>query len=214
MILAVEFGAVVRHLRREAPLARACAETNVALSTEQANAFLLGCGMVEQGWAIAQDGQADEGITLIVRGMDVCRASGAVLEFPHCWASLADACRGAGRIDEGLQAVAEGLKQARETSARFNEAELYRLKGELLLAGGGPRAEDAEGCFRQAIEIARRQSARSLELRAATSLSHLLQRQGKREDARRLVAEVYAWFTEGFDTADLKDARALLDALA
>jgi len=137
-----------------------------------------------------------------------------VLEFPHCWAALADSYRGAGRIDEGLQAVAEGLKQARETSARFIEAELYRLKGELLLAGDGRGAVDAEDCFRQAVEIARRQNAKSLELRAATSLSRLLQRQGKREEARRLLAEVYAWFTEGFDTADLKDALALLDALA
>ncbi|HEV2055674.1 MAG TPA: adenylate/guanylate cyclase domain-containing protein [Methylomirabilota bacterium] len=214
MILAVEFGAVVRHLRREAPLAKACAETDIALSTEQGNAFFLGCGMVEQGWAIAQEGQVDEGLALIVRGMDVCRSSGAVLELPHCWASLAEAYRGAGRIEEALQAVAEGLTHARETSARFNEAELYRLKGELLLAGAGPGAEDAERCFRQAVEIARHQSAKSLELRAATSLSRLLQRQGKREDARRLLAEVYAWFTEGFDTADLKDARALLDALA
>ena len=214
LILAVEFGAVVRHLRREAPLAKASAETDIALSTEQANAFFLGCGMVEQGWAIAHEGQAGEGVALIVRGMDECRSSGAVLEFPHCWAALADAYRGAGRIDEGLQAVAEGLKQARETSARFIEAELYRLKGELLLAGDGRGAVDAEDCFRQAVEIARRQNAKSLELRAATSLSRLLQRQGKREEARRLLAEVYAWFTEGFDTADLKDARALLDALA
>jgi class 3 adenylate cyclase/predicted ATPase len=214
MIVAVEFSAVVRHLRREAPLAKARAETDIALSTEQANAFFLGCGMVEQGWAIAREGQADEGVTLIVRGMDVCRTSGAVLEFPHCWASLADAYRGAGRIDEGLQAVAEGLTQAQETSARFNEAELHRLKGELLLAGAVSGAEDAERCFRQAIEIARRQSAKSLELRATTSLSRLLQQQGKREEGRRLLAEVYAWFTEGFDTADLKDARALLDALA
>jgi predicted ATPase len=214
MILAEEFSAVVRHLRREAPLAKARAETNIALSTEQANAFFLGCGMVEQGWASAQEGHADEGVKLILRGMDVCRTSGAVLEFPHCWGSLADVYCGAGRIDEGLQAVAEGLKQARETSASFNEAELYRLKGELLLAGAGPRGEDAEHCFRQAIEIAQRQNAKSLELRAAMSLSRLLQRQGKREDARRLLAAVYAWFTEGFDTADLKDARALLDALA
>jgi predicted ATPase len=214
MILAVQFGTAVRHLRREAPLAKAGAETEIALSTEQTNAFFLGCGMVEQGWAMAQEGQADEGVTRIVRGMDVCRSSGAVLEFPHCWASLAEAYRGAGRIDEALQAVAEGLKQAHETSARFNEAELYRLKGELLLAGTDPGIDDAERCFRQALEIARRQSAKSLELRAATSLGRLLRRQGKREDARRLLEEVYAWFTEGFDTADLKDARALLDELA
>jgi class 3 adenylate cyclase/predicted ATPase len=214
MILAVEFGAVVRHLRREAPLAKAGAETDIALSSEQANAFFLGCGMVEKGWAIAQEGQVDEGLALIVHGMDVCRSSGAVLELPHCWASLADAYRGAGRIEEAVEAVDEGLTHARETSARFNEAELHRLKGELLLAGAGPGAEHAERCFRQALKIARRQSAKSLELRAAMSLSRLLQRQGKREDGRRLLAEVYAWFTEGFETPDLKDARALLDALA
>ena len=213
-ILAVEFGATVHQLRGEAPLAKAYAETVIALSTEQANVFLLGCGMVEQGWAIGQEGQVDEGLALILRGMDVCRSSGSVLEFPHPWASLAETYREDGRIDKALQAVAEGLKQAQVTSARFNEAELYRLKGELLLAAAGSGAEEAERCFRQAVEIARRQSAKSLELRAATSLSRLLQRQGKREDARGLLAEVYAWFTGGFDTADLKDARALLDALA
>ena len=214
MIMAVEFGAVVHHLRREASLAKAGAESDITMSTEQANAFLLGHGMVEQGWAIGQEGQADEGLALIVRGMDVCRSSGSVLEFPHPWASLAETYHKAGRIDDALQAVAEGLKQAQATLARFNEAELYRLKGELLLAGADPGWQEAERCFRQALEIARRQSAKSLELRAATSLSRLLQRQGKREEARRLLTEVYAWFTEGFDTADLKDARALLDALS
>jgi class 3 adenylate cyclase/predicted ATPase len=213
LILGVEFSALVRHLRRETALAKARAETDVRLCTEQASAFFLGCGMVEQGWAMAQEGQGDEGIALILRGMDVCRNAGSTLEFPHCWASLADAYRAAGRVEEALGAVGEGLKQARETSARFNEAELYRLKGEVLLARVTPDAEEAERCLRQAIDIARRQSAKSLELRATTSLSRLLWRRGAREDARRLLGEVYAWFTEGFDTADLKDARALLDAL-
>jgi tetratricopeptide (TPR) repeat protein len=214
MILAVWFGTLVRHLRREGALARPLAETEIALSTEQANVYLLGSGLVEHGWAVAHEGQTDEGAALIIRGMDVCRDSGGVLELPHSWASLADTYRGVGRIDEALHAVAEGLTQAHATSARFNEAELYRLKGELLLARDGPDTDDAERCFREAIDIARRQRAKSLELRAATSLSRLLRRQGNREDARRLLADVYGWFTEGFDTADLKDARALLDALA
>ena len=212
--LAVEFGAVVHHLRGEIALAKACAETNVGLSTEQANVFLLGCGMVEEGWARAHEGRHDEGLARIAQGMDVCRSSGAILEFPHCWAALADAYRVAGRIDQGLEAVAEGLTQAQQTEARFNEAELYRLRGELLLLGATPRPVEAEGCFRQALEISRRQSARSLELRSATSLGRLLHRQGKHEDARHQLTGVYAWFTEGFDTADLKDARALLEALA
>jgi len=210
-IFAVEFSALVRHLRGEPALAAERANASVALSTEQANAFFLGCGMVEQGWAMAQDGRADDGIALIVRGMDTCRGAGSTLEFPHCWASLADAYRAAGRVEEALAAVTEGLAQARRTSARFNEAELCRLKGELLLMRAATR--DAEGCFREALEIARRQSARSVELRAATSLGRLLQRDGKPEDARRLLAETYAWFTEGFDTADLRRARALLEEL-
>jgi class 3 adenylate cyclase/predicted ATPase len=214
MIIAVQFAALVRHLRREAALAKTQAETDIELSTEQAHAFFLGCGLVEQGWAMAQDGQADEGIGLILRGMDVCRSAGSTLEFPHCWASLADAYRAAGRFEEAIAAIAEGLKQAHETSARFNEAELYRLKGEILLSIDTTAAEDAERCFRHAIEIARRQSAKSPELRATMSLSRLLSGQGKREDARRQLAEVYAWFTEGFDTADLRDARILLEELS
>jgi class 3 adenylate cyclase/tetratricopeptide (TPR) repeat protein len=212
--LAVQFGTVVHHLRREVSQAKVCAETNVGLSTEQANVFLLGCGMVEEGWATVHEGRHDAGLARILHGMDVCRGSGAVLEFPHCWAALADAYRVAGRIDEALHAVTDGLTQARETSARFNEAELHRLQGELLQMGASPKLDDAERCFREALEIARRQSAKSLELRIATSLGRLLERQGKREDARRLLSEAYSWFTEGFDTADLKDARALLDSWA
>ena len=113
----------------------------------------------------------------------------------------------AGRCPKALQS------SARDVGPRFKRSRLYRLKGELFLAGAD-LGQRSGRCFRQAIEIARRQSAKSLELRAATSLSRLLQRQGKREDARRLLADVYAWFTEGFDTADLKDARAVLDTLA
>jgi class 3 adenylate cyclase/predicted ATPase len=213
MILADWFGALVRHLRREGPQARALAETAIALSTEQASVNFLGNALVEHGWAIAQEGRTAEGATGILRGIDMCRNAGAVLEQPHGWASLAEAYRGAGLIDQAMEAVAEGLKQAQATSARFNEAELHRLKGELLLAGAEPGLGEAERCFRQALEIARRQSAKSLELRAVTSLSRLLHREGKREEARRLLAEVYGWFTEGFDTADLKDARTLLDTL-
>lgn len=213
--LALLFSATIHHLRGEVLLTKADAETVVALSTEQANVFMLGCAMVEQGWAIAHEGRADEGAAYIERGMDECRTSGAVLEFPHPWTCLAEAYRCAGRISEALQAVTEGLKQTEETSASFKEAELHRLKGELLLVSAASgEDEHAERCFREAIEIARRQSAKSVELRAATSLGRLLQQQGKREDARRLLVEVYAWFTEGFDTADLKKARALLDELA
>jgi predicted ATPase len=210
----MQFAAVIHHLRREIPEVRAVAATNIGLSTEQANVFMLGCSMVEEGWAMAHEGQHAPGLARISQGMDVCRGSDAILEFPHCWAAFADAYRVAGRIDEALQAVAHGLAQARETAARFNEAELLRLHGDLLLLSASPKPDDAERCFRQAAEITRRQGARSLELRAATSLGRLLQQQGKRNEARRHVAEIYSWFTEGFDTADLKDTRTLLESLA
>jgi class 3 adenylate cyclase/predicted ATPase len=214
LTFAIQFGAVIHHLRREVPQAKRAAESNVSLSTEQANVFILGCSMVEEGWAIAHEGDHAGGVTRIIEGMDVCRSSGATLEFPHCWAALADACRAGGRIEEGLDAVSAGLAQARETAALFNEAELLRLRGELLLLRPDPPLGDAEECFRQALEIAQRQSAKSLELRAATSLGRLLLRQGKRVDAHQQMSAVYGWFTEGFATDDLKDARDLLRALA
>ena len=210
--LAMQFATVVHHLRGEVAEAKVCAGTNVSLSTEGANVFLLGCGMVEEGWATVHEGRHDAGLARIIQGMDMCRGSGAVLEFPHCWAALADAYRVAGRIDEALQAVSGGLAQARETSARFNEAELQRLRGELLLRGSSPNPHEAERSFREALEIAQGQRAKSLELRAATSLARLLDQQGGRDHGRRLLAETYSWFTEGFGTADLKEARALLDA--
>ena len=210
--LAMQFATVVHHLRGEVAQAKVCAETNVGLSTEGANVFLLGCGMVEEGWVTVLEGRHDEGLARIVQGMDVCRGSGAVLEFPHCWAALADAYRVAGRIEDALHAVRDGLAQASETSARFNEAELHRLRGELLLLCSSPKPDEAERCFREALKIAQSQRAKSLELRAATSLGRLLDQQGKRDDGRRLLAEAYSWFTEGFDTADLKEARALLDS--
>jgi tetratricopeptide (TPR) repeat protein len=152
-------------------------------------------------------------VARIIEGMEVCRGSGATLEFPHCWAALADACRAGGRIDEGLEAVSAGLAQARDTAALFNEAELLRLQGELLLLRPDPPLGDVERCFRQALEIAQRQTAKSLELRAAISLGRLLMRKGKRAEAYQQVSAVYGWFTEGFDTDDLKDARNLLTTL-
>jgi tetratricopeptide (TPR) repeat protein len=110
MILAVWFGALVHHLRREGPRARVLAETAIALSTEQAAVNFLGNGLVEHGWAIAQEGRPDEGATIIIRGLDVCRSAGAVLEQPHGWASLAETYRGAGLIDRALEATAEGWR--------------------------------------------------------------------------------------------------------
>jgi predicted ATPase len=125
-----------------------------------------------------------------------------------------EACLAAGRIEEGLSAVAEASAEVEETEARFHEAEIRRLEGELLLARKEPDEKGAEASFRKAIEVARGQQAKSWELRAATSLAGLLTRQGKREEAHELLAPTYGWFTEGFDTADLIAAKALLEQLA
>jgi predicted ATPase len=119
-----------------------------------------------------------------------------------------------GRLDDGLSALTEALAVADEREARVFEAETHRLKGELLLKQDDSNAAEAQNCFARAIEIARRQSAKSWELRATMSLARLLAKQGRRDEARTMLAEIYNWFTEGFDTADLKDAKALLDELS
>jgi predicted ATPase len=119
-----------------------------------------------------------------------------------------------GRLDDGLSALTEALAAADENEIRFYEAETHRLKGELLLKQEDSNAAEAQSCFQRAIEIARKQSARSLELRATLSFVRLLAKQGRRDEARAMLAEIYGWFTEGFDTADLKDAKALLDELS
>jgi predicted ATPase len=127
---------------------------------------------------------------------------------------LAEACLAAGRIEDGLSAVREGLAEADETPIPFDQAELNRLKGKLLLASEEPDEKGAEASFRQAIAIARGQQAKSWELRAAASLARLLADRGRCKEARALLAPVYGWFTEGFDTADLKEAATLISELA
>ena len=139
---------------------------------------------------------------------------GAELIRPYYLALLAEACAKGGQAEEGLSVLAEALATVHKTGERFYEAELYRLKGELLLAQSTHQTTEAETCFHQALDIARHQQAKSLELRAAMSLSRLWQRQGKRAAARQLLAEIYGWFTEGFDTADLQEAKVLLEALS
>ena len=159
----------------------------------------------------------------IRQGLADYRATGAELFRPYYLALLAEAYGKGGQAAEGLTVLAEALATVEKTGERFHEAELYRLKGELLLAQEGYRLqavgyrekiEEAEECFWKAIEIARRQQAKSLELRAVTSLARLWQQQGKKHEARQLLAEIYDWFTEGFDTKDLQETKTLLEELA
>ena len=146
------------------------------------------------------------------RGISACRASGGTPRAGDL-CLLASGLGKVGRPQEGLEVVEEGLASVAKTGEQIASPSLHHVKGELLLAQNPSDAAEAELCFRTAIEIARRQSARMAELRATTSLARLLAKQGRRDEARTMLAEIYGWFTEGFDTADLKDAKALLDEL-
>ena len=154
------------------------------------------------------------------QGLAACRALGVELFRPLYLASLAEVYGKVGQVEEGLALLAEALATVGRTGERVSEAELYRLKGELTLAQSGVQSlesgvqEEAKECFQKAIEIARHQQAKSLELRAVMSLSRLWQSQGKKDEARQLLAEIYNWFTEGFDTKDLQEAKALLEELS
>src|SRR5262249_5370147 len=154
-----------------------------------------------------------EGIALMLEGLGGYRATGAELERSVWIALLAEAYGLAGRPREGLSALEEGLADVEKTSIRCHQPELLRLRGELLLRLGPSRQEDAVACFQLALDTARQHDARSLELRAAISLGRLWAQQGKREEACRVVTDVYGWFTEGFDTGDLRAARTLLAQL-
>jgi class 3 adenylate cyclase/predicted ATPase len=206
------------HARRgQGEAALKFADEAVRLATERGFQFLA-YGICFRGAALIVCGQAEEGVKQLREGLASMRAFGAQLVQTRFCAALAEGCVALGRVEDGFAAVTEALGAAEGTGERSSEAELYRLKGVLMLGhvGTGPSAkveEEAEKCFRQAIEIARRQEAKSLELRATMSLSRLLAKQSRRDEARAMLAQIYGWFREGFDTADLKDAKALLDEL-
>ena len=162
---------------------------------------------------MAEQGRNKDGIAQIREGLAGIRARGSQLNRPYFLCLLAEACTKSGRIDDGLGALMEALAAVDEHENRQYEDEIHRLKGELLLKQNNSNVEEAQSCFERAIEIAHKQNAKSLELRATMSLARLLDKQGRRDEARTMLAEIYNWFTEGFDTADLKDAKALLEEL-
>jgi predicted ATPase len=203
-------------LRREAPAALEWAEAGLTFAREQGLPHLVAESTIIRGWALGMQGQSAAGMALISQGLEAYRATGAEMGRPWFLSILAQTCGNAERAEEGLTLLTAGLELAAKTGERWWEAELYRLQGELLrrATGNGQRADTTpEACFLQALAVARRQQAKTLELRAATSLARLWQSQGKRKDTYALLAPVYEWFTEGFDTADLKDANALLEDL-
>jgi predicted ATPase len=199
-------------------LAQERAEAVITIATEHEFPHWVQYGQMVRGYTLAHQGQAEEGIVEIHRGLAGQRAAGTEAGRAFFTLFLAEAYEKAGQPKEGLSILAEALAFADRTEERFYEAELYRLKGELTLQkspGSGVRSPEsgAEECFLKAIDIARKQQAKSWELRATTSLARLWQQQGKHHAARNILSEIYNWFTEGFDTADLREAKALLEEL-
>jgi predicted ATPase len=206
--------AFVLQMRRDVSAVHEHAEAAVALSTEQGFPLWLAGGTILRGWALALQGQGEEGMAQVRQGIAAWRATGAVLHIPYFCTLLADVSAHLGHPDDGLQALAEAYTLVEQYEERFWEAEVCRLRGVLLLRQPGIPPVEAETWLQRALDIARRQEANSLELRAAMSLARLWQQQGKRTEAHELLAPVYGWFTEGFDTADLQDAKALREELA
>jgi DNA-binding winged helix-turn-helix (wHTH) protein/predicted ATPase len=204
--------AVLHHMRREGDATWEQANASLVLSTEHGFPYLMAVGTILQGWGLARVGQAAEGIARMREGLAALRETEAEVFRPYLLALLAESCAHGGQIEAGLSALGEALIAANRQAERFYEAELHRLQGELLLQSAGQT--DAEVCFHRALDIAGRQGATALELRAAVSLSRLWLQQDKRHQARQLLIDIYSCFTEGFETADLQDARVILDELA
>jgi TOMM system kinase/cyclase fusion protein len=211
---ALSRAAIFQQFRREVRAAQECAETAISLATEQGFAHFIAYSSLLRGWALAQQGRAKEGIEQITQGLTTHRATGAAGIRTYFLALLTEAHGILGEPEAGLTVLMEALTLVDTTGGRFYESELYRLKGELLLQQSSDNQADAESCYHHALDIARNQQAKSFELRSATSLARLWQQHGKRQEAHDLLAPIYHWFTEGFDTADLQEAKALLDALA
>jgi class 3 adenylate cyclase/predicted ATPase len=251
----LQFTANLHQFRREWRLVQERAEAAMALSAEQGFAMILSQAAIRRGGALAEQGQEEEGIAQIRQGLVAYQATGAKLAEPYFLAQLAEAHGKVGQVEEGLSVLAEALALTDKTGQRFWEAELYRIKGELSLQSRSPKSEveessesevrgpkseltnprplapdlqaEAEACFLKAIEIACKQSAKSLELRAVMSLVRLRQQQAAHhasrttqheartmlDAARNMLSEIYTWFTEGFDTKDLQEAKTLLEEL-
>jgi predicted ATPase len=233
---------MVHQYRREGQAVQERVEALIRLASEQGFPLWVAWGTFLQGWVLAEQGQAKEGIVQVRWGLAAWQDTGAEVELTYFLNLLAEAYGKAGQADKGLAALADAPALVEKTGDRRWEAEVYRLKGELVLASGvrSPASEnsnpqpltpnpqkEAEACFLKAIEVARHQQAKSLELRAVMSLVRLRQQQAAQpescntphatrtrlDEAYEMLSEVYHWFTEGFDTKDLQEAKALVEAL-
>ena len=217
--------AVFHVCRRDVDLARVLIDDAVVQASEHGFEMLADLNQILRGWLLSQTGERKQGAAHIQSSVDTFRGKGVGIGLPTFLGLLAEADLECARAEEGIAAVADALAMSEATGVHYWDVELRRLSGTLLLStaasqrrsarrrGSSPAEKNAESCFSSAIEIARRQQAKSLELRAITSLCQLWQSQGRIDDARALLSEIYAWFVEGFETADLAAAKALLEQL-
>jgi predicted ATPase/class 3 adenylate cyclase len=212
MANALFFAARVHQECGDEQAVQARSEEGLALATGHGLPRWLAQEAVLRGWLLVEQGRAVAGIAQMLKGMAVERRASGSWEM-YCNALVAEAYRKAGQTSEGLNIVTDALATAQRTGCHYYDAELRRIEGELLLAKTMPDEQQAEACFQNALKVARDQCAKSLELRAAMSLSRLWYEQGKKAEARQLLRKIYGWFTEGFDTADLKAAKKLLEEL-
>jgi tetratricopeptide (TPR) repeat protein len=208
---AESFFSILSQSRREALAVRESSERGIALSAEHGFTAQMALAALQLGWATAEPGHHEQAINQIEASLAAYRATRGELGRPYWLLLLAEAYEKADRLEDGLGALAEALACATEHEDVVCSAEILRWKGELLIRKNGSNHAETQSCFRRAISVARQQGAKSYELRATMSLARLLDRQGQRDQARTMLAEIYGWFTEGLDTADLKDAKALLD---
>jgi predicted ATPase len=207
----LSYGAGLRSLAGDDAALKEQADELVAVATERGFAYWGAVGALYLGWIEVKCGNVAEGISLLRGGLNAYRAIGTVVSLSYYVSLLASGCEIAGQTEEAVIQLDEALEIVERTGERWFEAELYRYKGQLLLRQG--RSEAAEQLYREALGIAQEQEAKLWELRAAVSLARLRRDQGRLTEARDLLAPVYGWFTEGFDTPDLKEAKALLDEL-
>jgi predicted ATPase len=203
--------AIVHH-RGDRQAAQDRVESLRLLATEQEHRRWIRTANFLQGWLMVEQGQWERGLAQMRQGESEVAIEAR--QQTYYATLLAQACLRAGQGNEAHSVLTEALKRVRDTGVRYYEAELQRIKGELLLRRSAPWGKEAETCFHRAIDLSRHQGARSLELRAIMSLSGLWQKQGKEKEARKMLQEIYGWFTEGFDTADLKQAKELLKGLS
>jgi predicted ATPase len=203
-------------MRREPRALEECTAALEPLAAQHGSVVVLANATMLRGWALVTRGVVDEGLAELRKGLSQWRSTGSQYQVPNRLARAADAFRAARHAEEGLGLIDEAIGLVEKGASRWEESEVHRLKGELLQASAGDltNSSECERCFNRALDVARMQSAKLLELRAASSLARLWRVQGKCEQARDLLGSIYGWFTEGFDTPDLKGAKALLDELA